>query len=587
MNRVTWIGIVLFGMYLGFSSKHVDLSSACHAQDNPKAYSGQRVLHFPSDQSVGVLRVGRLKGPNFIMDFEQLRSIAAKGEVQVSDDNFVDLNVGSVDDLGFLEQLPPGALQGLEVTGLVIDRKALALITRLDGLRTLRLAKCQFKKDTFEEAKSLSSLLGADVDTTTLDGLTFASWIATMPQFEYLNTRPSLDALAYGKLSGHPTLATTTIDIANDQAEWPLAQLRLPALRELIVNCSDGASPRALDAISALADLETISVSSGTVDGDLLKKIGALGTVRRLKLIYNKMGPGFLEGVETLQSVEQLDLYVSKPAGADLTFFFNQLAAAVLKLPRIKKIPQIRKPSLQILQQIIARTDLESLDFDEWNDRIPIATLQDLNKLKGLKSLKLSYVPITDDDLQYLSKLESLEDLTLFRTEVQGQGLVHLGNLPRLRKMLVMMDTRRVKPDLSGFSHLSRLEDLQLWGEGFAPEHYFPIAQCSSLRSVSLSFGKIDDSVVTRLATLPNLARIYLDDSSMTDEGARAMARNQNLESIVLGGMISRAAVLEFSRLPKLTWISIKSSELDPVDCVDLQFEFPSVGSFRFTTKER
>jgi len=587
MNRVTWIGIVLFGMYLGSSSNHVDLSSACHAQDNQKASAGQRVLHFPSDQSVGVLRVGRLKGPNFIMDFEQLRSIAAKGEVQVSDDDFVDLNVGSVDDLEFLEQLPPGALQGLEVTGLVIDRKALALITRLDGLRTLRLAKCEFKKDTLEEAKSLSRLQGVDVDTTTLDGLAFASWIATMPQLEYLNTRPSLDALAYGKLSGHPTLATTTIDITNDQAEWPLAQLRLPALRELIVNCSDNASPRALDAISSLADLETISISSGTVDGDLLKKIGALGTVRKLQLIYNKLGPGFLEAVESLQSVGQLDFYPSKPQGADLTFFYNQLAASVLKLPRIKKIPQIRKPSLQTLQQIIARTDIESLDFDEWDDRIPIAKLQDLSALKGLKSLKLSYVPITDDELPYLSTFEALEHLTLFKTEVRGQGLVHLSNLPSLKRMLVMMDTRRVKPDLSGFAHLSRLEDLQLWGEGFVPEHYFPIAQCMSLRSVSLSFGKIDDSVVSRLATLPNLARINLFESSMTDEGARAMARNQNLESVVLGGKISRAAVLEFSKLPKLSWISIQSSELDPVDCVDLQFEFPSVGSFRFTTKER
>ncbi len=196
-------------------------------------------------------------------------------------------------------------------------------------------------------------------------------------------------------------------------------------------------------------------------------------------------------------------------------------------------------------------------------------------------------MPITDDELPYLSTFEALEHLTLYRTEVQGQGLVHLSNLPRLKRMLVMMDTRRVKPDLSGFSHLSRLEDLQLWGEGFAPEHYFPIALCSSLRSVSLSFGKIDDSVVSRLATLPNLARINLFESSMTDEGARAMARNQNLESVALGGRISRAAVLEFSKLPKLSWISIQSSELDPVDCVDLQFEFPSVGSFRFTTKER
>ena len=73
----------------------------------------------------------------------------------------------------------------------------------------------------------------------------------------------------------------------------------------------------------------------------------------------------------------------------------------------------------------------------------------------------------------------------------------------------------------------------------------------------------------------------------MTDVGARAMARNQNLESVVLGGMISRDAVMEFAKLPKLSRIYIRSSELDLVDCVDLQFEFPSVGSIGFSGKER
>jgi len=33
--------------------------------------------------------------------------------------------------------------------------------------------------------------------------------------------------LAYQKLSGHPALATTTIDIANDQTEWRLESVHL------------------------------------------------------------------------------------------------------------------------------------------------------------------------------------------------------------------------------------------------------------------------------------------------------------------------------------------------------------------------
>ena len=596
MNRVTCIGFVLLGMCFGFPFQHEIVSSACHAQDSQKPSPSRRVLRFPSDQSVGVLRVGRLKGPSvvvdFEVDFEHIKVIAAKGDVEVPEEEFLELQVGSVDDLTFLEQLSPGALQGLTISGLEINRNALALITRLEGLKCLRLYECEFKKDTFEEAKSLSSLRAISIHSTTkeglaLDGLAFAGWIATLPKLEYLYMRPSLDALAYQKLIGHPALATTTIDISKDQAEWPLEQLRLPALRELIVNCDDNASARALDAISALSNLESISISSGTVDGDLLKKIGALGSVRKLQLIYNKVGPNFLEGLETLHSLERLVFYPSNVGGLSLTPFQSQLASSILKLPRIKNIPQIRKPNVQTLVQILARNSIESLDIDEWDDRVPIAKLEELSAHKELKKLQLSYVPITDSGLQMLSRLEGLEELSLVQTEVQGHGLKHLADLPKLRQMLIMNDKRRINPDLSGLSHLSRLEQLQVLGNLYKSEDYFPIADCVSLRRVILSGGEINDALVTRLATLPKLASIVLSESSMTDVGARALARNQNLESVALAGAISRAVVAEFAMLPKLSGITIRSSELDPVDCVDLQFEFPSVGSIRFSRKER
>ena len=358
-------------------------------------------------------------------------------------------------------------------------------------------------------------------------------------------------------------------------------------MRVLKVDCEDNASPRALDSISTLSNLESIWISGGTVDGDLLKRIGALRSLRKLQLIYNKAGPRFFEGFETLRHVENLVLYPSNIGGADLTTFKTQLASSILKLPRIKNIPQIRHPNLPTLMQIIARTSIESLDIDEWDKRVPITKLEELSAHKEMKKLQLSYLPITDSGLQMLSRLEGLEELKLVQTEVQGNGLRHLADLPKLRQLLIMTDTRRVKPDLSGLSHLSRLEQLQVFGYGFASEDFLPIADCTSLRNVYLSEGEINDALVARLATLPNLARIALSETSMTDEGARALARNQNLESVAIDGAISRAVVAEFAKLPKLSSISIRSSELDPVDCVDLQLEFPSVGRIRFSRKER
>ena len=208
MIRVTWFSAVLLGMCLGFPFKHVIVSNACHAQDSQKATPGRKVLRFPSDQSVGVLRVGRLKGPSVVVDyevdFEETTFFAAKGTIEVSEEGFVELQVGSVEDLEFLEQLSPSALQGLIITGLEIDRKSLAWITRLEGLQCLQLFECEFQKDTFEDAKRLPSLRAAIVYSTKLDGHAFAGWIANFPKLEYLSMRPSLDAIAYQKLSGHP-----------------------------------------------------------------------------------------------------------------------------------------------------------------------------------------------------------------------------------------------------------------------------------------------------------------------------------------------------------------------------------------------
>jgi len=125
------------------------------------------------------------------------------------------------------------------------------------------------------------------------------------------------------------------------------------------------------------------------------------------------------------------------------------------------------------------------------------------------------------------------------------------------------------------------------FGFGFAPKHFSPLAECTSLRELALYAGEADDDLVVRLARLPNLSSIDLHGDKLTDVGARALARNPNLERVQLSGKLTRAAVMEFAKLPKLTSIYINSSELDAVDCVDLQFEFPSVARFKFTQMKK
>ena len=588
MNRITSVSIISARIVLYSLLANTIILSSCRAQDAKQTSPGNRLLCFPSDQSVGVLLVGRLKGVSLLDDFEQHRRIAAKGNVELGPmDEFAELQVGSVDDLGFLEQLAPDALQGLNIVGLEIDRENFSFITRLQGLKKLNFGTCQFKKDTFEEAKSLPSLQAISVySRTTLDA-TFAVWIAALPKLECLLAIPPIDPSDYQKFNDHPSLTTTTIHIGNDQTQWPYEQLRLPSLRELIVRCGDNVSERALDGIASFSKLESIKIYGGTVDGDLMKKIAEIPTIVKVRLQNNKVGYGLLDGLETVQSLEQFEFFPDEKNWPDQAIFQRKMAGSMLKLPRIKSIPQIREPSLQTLQQIFDCKALQTLDIHGWDSRIPIAKLQELGALKNLKSLKLQNIPITDDHLEYLSQLESLEDLLLGGTEVYGPGLVHLRNLPRLREMGFSMILSTVEPDLSALSYLSRLENLRVTGFGLKPKHFSALAECTSLRDIALNAGEADDDLVVRLARLPNLSSITLYGDKITDVGAHALACNSNLESVQLSGKLTRAAVAEFAKLPKLTSIYINSSELDAVDCVDLHFEFPSVARFQFTQKNK
>lgn len=584
MNRIVSAGILLARIGLSFLLGTMFVLSSAQSQVSQQNSPGNRLLCFPSDESVGVLLVGRLNGPKVSDGFEQHRRIAARGNVELLPlDEFVELQVGTVDDLGFLEKLSPDALQGLSVVGLEIDRENLSFITHLQGLKQISFGTCQFKKETFDEAKILPSLQAISIHSRTALDATFAGWIATLPKLECVGEIPPIAPLDYQKFNDHPSLERTTIHLAKDETQWPFGELRLPALRELIVRCGDNVSAHALDGIASFSKLESLTIYGGTVDGDLMKKIAEIPTIRKVRLQNNNVGYGLLEGLETVKSLERFEFYPDEQNWPDQAVFERKMAGSLLMLPRIKSIPKIQEPSLRTLEKIFRIKTLETLSINGWNSSLPTAKLQELNAMKNLKSLDLQNIPITDDQLVYLAQLDSLEELVLGSTELRGPGLVHLRNLPRLREIVISMQPSTVEPDLSALSHLSRLQNLSVFGFGFQPKHYHALAECTSLREIALNAGEADDDLVVRLARLPNLSRIDLSGNKITDVGARALARNSNLERVQLTGRITRAAVAEFAKLPKLTSIYINSSELDAVDCVDLQFEFPSVSRFKFT----
>lgn len=57
-----------------------------------------------------------------------------------------------------------------------------------------------------------------------------------------------------------------------------------------------------------MANLHSLTILRGTIDGELLRNIADIGTVRKLRLIFTKIGDDFLDGLAEFTSLEHLEM---------------------------------------------------------------------------------------------------------------------------------------------------------------------------------------------------------------------------------------------------------------------------------------
>ena len=111
-------------------------------------------------------------------------------------------------------------------------------------------------------------------------------------------------------------------------------------------------------------------------------------------------------------------------------------------------------------KEIRLLTTLREVTIQECEREAGAPLLEPISRLPRLTSLELRHVPLHDEELQYLSDLEHLERLELIKTEVSGQGLRFLRNLPV--KELTIVSSEITADSLQVLSDLPRLQELYL-----------------------------------------------------------------------------------------------------------------------------
>jgi internalin A len=186
-------------------------------------------------------------------------------------------------------------------------------------------------------------------------------------------------------------------------------------------------SPKGLEALTALPNLDTIDVSMipGFTD-EWLKPIGQCKALRKLDIEANNVrGPG----LAYLKDLKKLDFLRARAVKFD--------PDGLTHLPLLPSLTRLELPAATVTKKDIA-----------WLARLP-----------ALKTLELHETAVDDDAIAPLAASKSLENLDLHKTDVTASGIKRLKAIPTLEKI----DVKNTKIDPSEFGSLqSYMEPIKL-----------------------------------------------------------------------------------------------------------------------------
>lgn len=161
-----------------------------------------------------------------------------------------------------------------------------------------------------------------------------------------------------------------------------------------------------------------------------------------------------------------------------------------------------RTDRIELAHHEIDDSDLQALSADDgWLGALLIDAgvvtdggVESIALLPQLWHLRLRQSPIGDSGMERLATCRSIQILNVPQCDATADGVAALAELPDLR-------------------------NLRLGGPRLAAETAAAVAKIKSLRNAHLIGVPIDDLGLRQIASLPKLQSLYLDDSTVTQEG--------------------------------------------------------------------
>lgn len=166
----------------------------------------------------------------------------------------------------------------------------------------------------------------------------------------------------------------------------------------------------------------------------------------------------------------------------------------------------------------------------------------------------------TDEELKWLATLVQLEHLNLKASQLDGDGLLHLQNLPILTALTVENSRVGDRP-MADMKLLSRLRVLTLRGSEVSDRGVAALADHPALSSLDVDNTGVGDAGVAALGKLTSLDNLFADGTQVSDAGIAEVCKSPSLSTLhVSKTKVGDGCMAALGRLAMLQDLDISST---------------------------
>jgi Leucine-rich repeat (LRR) protein len=186
---------------------------------------------------------------------------------------------------------------------------------------------------------------------------------------------------------------------------------------------------------------------------------------------------------------------------------------------------------------------------------------------KQLRSLDLSGSDVSDKGLAHLSELTQLEFLNMSNMKnITGSGFIHLG---KFRKLTYLRLTGSGITDLGmsngiqSIKNMDNLKSLDFSQTNLGDDGLVRFKELPQLLKLSLAGTKISDRGIASLRTMNNLKEVDLEQTAITDEGCGQLAEIKTIQALRLGYTgVTLNGLTKLKQLPQLRSLEVSGIRL-------------------------